>query len=77
MARASNVYIVHPIEDPLNILAVFTVKYESQLWAERHHGLDKVGRYRMRDAGSWGWVGQVDDKIPAPWEIENGKESLG
>ena len=70
MARASNIYIVHPTGKPDTILAAFTVKYESQLWAERVHGLDNVERYRLRDAGCWGWCsdGNVEQKVPSPWE---------
>lgn len=70
MARASNIYVVHLKGDPDEVLAVFTVKCESQYWAKTHHSLSTTERYRMRDGGSWAARNDASEKVPCPWEAE-------
>jgi hypothetical protein len=68
MARASYIYLVHPkgYNDP--ILAVFTVKYESQEWAEHSiHPLENLERTRMKDGGEHNRVG-ISSRTLVPWE---------
>lgn len=67
MARSSYIYLVKP-KNQERVLAAFTVKYESQLWAERSHcTLDSLERFRMDDCGR---LRPNTEQVPCPWEEE-------
>lgn len=63
MARASNIYLVHPRGSPGVILAAFTVKHESQTWAEAGGDIDLLERYRMKDSPA---PGDPPQRTPVP-----------
>lgn len=66
MARSTYIYLVHPKGSNKPVLATFTVKYESQAWAEHSkHGLDALERTRMKDGGDSNFVGT---RVLCPWE---------
>ena len=73
MARATRIYIVTPVESE-EVLAAFTVKYESQNWAEAHaRGLDGLRRYSVTDGGESEYTGlrfqpTASTKVELPWE---------
>jgi hypothetical protein len=62
MARASYIYILRAAPAG-SVVAAFTVKYESQEWAERRGGTEHYVRTRIAD-------GVYSDKTehPCPWE---------
>jgi hypothetical protein len=72
MARATRIYIVTPA-DSEEVLGAFTVKYESQAWAERHKlGLKGLRRYSVTDGGeNWyygtGYQALASKKVELPW----------
>ncbi len=50
MPRSTYIYLVHPKNHSELVVAVFTVKYESQEWAEKsRYGLENLERTRMKD----------------------------
>lgn len=66
MARSSYIYLVHPTGRNDIILAVFTVKYESQIWAEQsEQSIENLERSRMRDGGD---SNSISSRVAAPWE---------
>lgn len=72
MARASQIYLVESKKTG-RALAAFTVKYESQKWAEwavkegHVKSLNDLERVRMRDGGNYLYL--FDPTIfPCPWE---------
>ncbi len=66
MARSTYIYILCPVGSTVPI-AAFTVKYESQMWAERSVlGTEKLERFRMRDNDTNEKI--VVPMVPCPWE---------
>jgi len=66
MARAHSIYLVHPKDHNEPILAVFTVKHESQTWAEKSdHGIENLERTRMLDNPRTTFIGS---RVLVPWE---------
>lgn len=66
MARSKYIYLVHPKGSNDPILAVFTVKYEAQIWAEQSdHGIDNLERTRMKDHPDTTFIGS---RVLVPWE---------
>ena len=66
MARSTYIYLVHPkgANDP--VIATFTVKYESQEWAEQSQwGLEGLERTRMKDGGDSNFI---SSRVAVPWE---------
>ncbi len=65
MARASNIYLV-TLKGSDRVLAAFTVKYESQGWAENsEYGLSKLERTRVPDHPIGG-----TPRFDCPWVLK-------
>lgn len=65
VARASRIYLVHHkgFRDP--VLAAFTVKYESQRWAEQsEYDIENLERTSMKDGGDSNSCGT---RVVVPW----------
>ena len=66
VARASRIYLVHPKGKTEPIFAAFTVKYESQQWAEgSEHDIEDLERTSMKDGGDSNSFGT---RVVVPWE---------
>jgi len=67
MARSTYIYLVHPKGSNEPILATFTVKHESQAWAEEvsSYGIEGLERTRMKDGGDSKFGGT---RVLVPWE---------
>lgn len=66
MARSTYIYLVHPKGKYDPVVATFTVKYESQEWAEQSQwGLEKLERTRMKDGGDSKFI---SSRVFVPWE---------
>lgn len=66
MASSTYIYLVHPkgANDP--VIASFTVKSESQEWAEQSQwGIEKLERTRMKDGGDSNFIGS---RVFVPWD---------
>ncbi len=60
MPRAHSIYLVHVKGHPELIIAGFTVKHESQRWAESTGDIDNLARFRIKD-------GKPSGRILVPW----------
>jgi len=66
MARSRYIYLIHPKGSNEPLLATFTVKHESQTWAEQSvHGIENLERTRMEDNPKTDFIGT---RILVPWE---------
>lgn len=68
MPRSTYIYLVHPKDHSELVVAVFTVKCESQEWAENsRYGLENLKRTRMRD-GLLSRNEPASTRTLVPWE---------